>query len=171
MIRRAAAIIIGLSMTGPAGADLWEGFYTPRGAATQAVVLETIPALQSAKNPSGSACIDAILAAERRHDIPGNLLVAIGYQEAGAPVSGAMTVWPWTINVAGEGARFATRAAAIRAVRKARSQGVSSIDVGCLQVNLKWHPDAFPTLEAAFDPMRNAAYAARFLTRLRDETG
>ena len=48
-------------------------------------------------------------------------------------------------------------------VRKLRQIGVTSIDVGCMQVNLKQHPRAFPTLDAAFDPATNIAYAAKFL--------
>jgi soluble lytic murein transglycosylase-like protein len=43
---------------------------------------------------------------------------------------------------------------------------VRSIDVGCLQVNLMYHPEAFASLEAAFDPRGNANYAARFLNSL-----
>jgi hypothetical protein len=43
-----------------------------------------------------------------------------------------------------------------------------SIDIGCAQVNLMHHPDAFASLEQAFDPMANADYAARFLKQLRD---
>jgi hypothetical protein len=40
-----------------------------------------------------------------------------------------------------------------------------------MQVNLRHHPDAFTTLEDAFDPASNARYAARFLTELRAERG
>jgi hypothetical protein len=46
-----------------------------------------------------------------------------------------------------------------------------SIDVGCMQVNLLYHPDAFASLEEAFDPPANASFAARFLTQLHDQTG
>ncbi|OYW09427.1 MAG: hypothetical protein B7Z53_02965, partial [Rhodospirillales bacterium 12-71-4] len=48
-----------------------------------------------------------------------------------------------------------------------RAAGRRSIDVGCMQVNLVHHPDAFPTLEAAFHPPSNVAYAVRFLRELR----
>jgi hypothetical protein len=41
-----------------------------------------------------------------------------------------------------------------------------SIDVGCMQVNLMHHPEAFASLDDAFDPSHNAAYAGRFLTAL-----
>ena len=46
-----------------------------------------------------------------------------------------------------------------------------SIDIGCAQVNLMHHPDAFASLEQAFDPMANADYAARFLKQLHDTHG
>jgi len=37
-----------------------------------------------------------------------------------------------------------------------------------MQVNLKHHPNAFATVEDAFDPEHNADYAARFLRSLYD---
>ena len=52
-------------------------------------------------------------------------------------------------------------------MRAVQAQGVRSIDIGCMQVNLMHHPNAFATLDAAFDPLANALYAARFLTELR----
>ena len=42
-----------------------------------------------------------------------------------------------------------------------------SIDIGCMQINLRHHPNAFASLEEAFDPLANARYAARFLTALK----
>jgi hypothetical protein len=48
---------------------------------------------------------------------------------------------------------------------------MASVDVGCFQINLLQHPAAFASLEEAFDPSANAAYAARFLLSLRDRTG
>jgi soluble lytic murein transglycosylase-like protein len=47
---------------------------------------------------------------------------------------------------------------------------VRSIDVGCAQINLMYHPSAFASVEQAFDPASNADYAARFLKELRDTT-
>lgn len=51
------------------------------------------------------------------------------------------------------------------------ARGYASIDVGCLQVNLRWHPLAFHTLDEAFDPTRNADYAARYLRSLAETYG
>jgi hypothetical protein len=40
-----------------------------------------------------------------------------------------------------------------------------------MQINLAYHPDAFATLEQAFDPRANASYAVSFLNDLRQRTG
>lgn len=121
--------------------------------------------------PDEDACVAAILAAEREVGLPDHLLLAIGFTEAGRSVEGRPVIWPWTVNAEGEGRFFPTRGEAIGHVRALLSRGVRSIDVGCLQVNLRWHPDAFPDLESAFDPGANAGYAARFLAGLRDGHG
>ena len=40
------------------------------------------------------------------------------------------------------------------------------MDVGCMQISLKWHSDNFSTIEEAFDPIININYAADFLKEL-----
>ncbi|WP_270939315.1 lytic transglycosylase domain-containing protein, partial [Falsiroseomonas oryzae] len=117
----------------------------------------------------GRLCRAAIQAAERAAGIPAQLLMAIGRVESGRrdPETGTFHPWPWTINAEGRGQFFPTKAAAIAEVQALQARGVRSIDVGCMQVNLRHHPDAFPNLDAAFDPATNARYAARFLTELR----
>ena len=62
---------------------------------------------------------------------------------------------------------YPSRAAAIRAVKALQRRGIMNIDVGCMQINLGYHPDAFRSLDQAFDPAANAAYAAKFLNHLR----
>ncbi len=122
--------------------------------------------------PPGSLCRPAIAAAERAQAIPPNLLAAIGRIESGRKdqTTGAWNPWPWTINAEGQGSFFDTRSQAIEAVRALQARGIRSIDVGCMQVNLHHHPDAFAGLEQAFDPTTNAAYAARFLNQLYGQT-
>ena len=58
----------------------------------------------------------------------------------------------------------------MNAVRELRKQGVENIDVGCMQINLKYHPEAFDSIEDALDPRKNVAYAADFLKRNYQET-
>jgi soluble lytic murein transglycosylase-like protein len=117
-------------------------------------------------------CRAAIRAAEQAAAIPDQLLAAIGRVESGRrdPATGQMAPWPWTINAEGQGYVFDTKAQAISAVQALQAQGVRSIDVGCLQVNLMYHPEAFASLDAAFDPRTNANYAARFLVQLYGQT-
>jgi hypothetical protein len=131
-----------------------------------------LPAAPAQAEP-GRLCRAAIQATERAAGIPAHLLTAIGRVESGRrdPETGAFHPWPWTINAEGRGQFFPTKAAAIAEVRALQARGVRSIDIGCMQVNLRHHPDAFPSLEAAFDPATNAAYAARFLTELRARRG
>ncbi|HET9019048.1 MAG TPA: lytic transglycosylase domain-containing protein [Acetobacteraceae bacterium] len=120
----------------------------------------------------GQQCRAAIAAAEGRFGMPAGLMAAIGRVESGRRgADGRIAPWPWSIDAAGSGRVFATKAAAITAVRTLQGQGVRSIDVGCMQVNLLHHPDAFASLDAAFDPEANVAYAARFLRLLHAQTG
>jgi hypothetical protein len=121
----------------------------------------------------GTVCRSAITVAESGSGIPARLLAAISRVETGRrdPLTGAVDPWPWTANAEGEGYFFDTKAQAVAAVRAMRARGIRSIDVGCGQINLMYHPDAFATLEQAFDPRANTAYAARFLRQLFELTG
>jgi hypothetical protein len=121
----------------------------------------------------GLACRSAVGAAERGSGIPPHLLAAISRVESGRrdPVTGDFHPWPWTVNAEGQGYFYESKAEAIAAVRGMQAQGIRSIDVGCMQINLMYHPDAFPSLDVAFDPQANAAYAVRFLKELFAQTG
>ncbi|MBU3655997.1 MAG: lytic transglycosylase domain-containing protein, partial [Alphaproteobacteria bacterium] len=118
-------------------------------------------------------CSPLMRMAEAQYGIPDRLLQAIAYAESGRtdPKNGRRVAWPWTINAEGDGFVFDSKAAAINRVRALRQQGVESIDVGCMQVNLIHHADAFDNLEQAFEPAYNIDYAARFLKSLQQETG
>jgi len=116
-------------------------------------------------------CLGPIYAAERDKGIPAHLLRSIALAESGRwDESSSRTVaWPWTINAAGVGHFFPSKQAAIAFVHKLRAKGVKSMDIGCMQVNLMWHPGAFSSLEEAFEPEKNVAYAASHLFDLKNE--
>lgn len=130
------------------------------------------PAAVSAGSP-GLLCRAAVAAAERANGIPAHLLAAISRVESGRrdPITGDWHPWPWTANAEGQGYFYDTKAQAVAAVRDMQSRGIQSIDVGCGQVNLMHHPDAFASLDLAFDPQVNAAYAGKFLKDLFEQTG
>ena len=116
-------------------------------------------------------CLGPIYKAEREKGIPVHLLRSIALAESGRwDASSSRTVaWPWTINAEGVGHFFPSKAAAIAFVHKLRARGVRSIDIGCMQINQVWHAGAFATLEEAFEPEKNVAYAARHLAELKDD--
>jgi hypothetical protein len=127
-----------------------------------------VPAL--ATEPMG--CEAAAARAEQESGLPAGLLAAIGQVESGRRAAeGGTQIWPWTVNAQGQGRFLARPDDAISYVSALLSQGVRSIDVGCFQVNLAWHPDAFTSLAEAFDPLANARYAAQFLLGLRRDSG
>ncbi len=118
-------------------------------------------------------CLSAIARAETAHAIPSGLLRSIALVESGKPITSVRDVrpWPWTIDADGAGLFLDSKAAAIAWVAQAHKRGARYIDVGCLQVDLRLHPDAFADLDTAFDPEANADYAARYLVSLRREAG
>lgn len=116
-------------------------------------------------------CAAAVQAAERQHHFPPGLLGTIAKVESGRPIATTRDIraWPWTINADGTGLFFDSRAEAVAWARQGLASGVRLMDVGCMQVNLQFHPAAFRSLEDAFDPTANTAYAARFLEQLGTE--
>lgn len=126
-----------------------------------------------AKVETWDHCARAVRAAERSEGIPKGLLTAISLAESGRwnAERRASLAWPWTVMAEGKGQYFPTKQDAIAHVEAVRARGVRNVDVGCMQVNLKYHPDAFANLDEALDPGANAAYAARFLRGLRRELG
>jgi hypothetical protein len=116
-----------------------------------------------------AACLDATRIVERETRLPRMLLSTISLVETGKwdRATGENTAWPWTVNVRGTSRYYKTKSVAIAAVRRFQSSGLRSIDVGCMQINLRFHAKAFPNLEQAFDPYANVSYAAKFLKHLR----
>ena len=122
---------------------------------------------------SGVSCDQAGRAAEQAYGVPAGLLLAIGRVESGRwdARQGRVIPWPWSIDASGQARLFNTDRDAIAAVRTLQASGSTNIDVGCFQINLSYHPDAFSSLAQAFDPQANAQYAARFLSSLRAQFG
>lgn len=108
---------------------------------------------------------------ERMHGIPKNLLMAIASNESGRYNERVkMTLpWPWTINVDGQGKYFNTMHEAVVAARNAMNRGAGNVDIGCMQISMKHHPDAFASLTDAFSPEKNVAYGAKFLREKYNE--
>lgn len=122
--------------------------------------------------PSWSICENATVAAEMAQRLPRAMLFSVSMVESGRfnKTTRKTRPWPWTINAEGQSYYFNSKSEAVAATRLLLKQGMRSIDVGCMQINLRYHPDAFKNLEAAFDPATNVAYGAEFLQQLYSRT-
>lgn len=103
--------------------------------------------------------------------VPISVLKAISLTETGRKRGGKMRPWPWTVNMEGKGVWFDNPKEALEYVAGHHARGARSYDVGCFQLNYKWHGQNFPSIEAMFQPDTNALYAARFLLDLYREKG
>ena len=130
--------------------------------ATRAQAFDSAPAV---------LCQAAIDRVEKDLRLPAQILLAIGMVESGRwDKTAERTVpWPWTVYAEGEGRAFASKAEAIAAVEELRNRGIGNIDVGCMQINLHHHGDAFASIDHALDPALNVAYAGQFLRQLQND--
>ncbi|WP_428927231.1 lytic transglycosylase domain-containing protein [Marinibacterium sp. SX1] len=136
---------------------------------TMALALTVLPAnsVEAARNN----CDAAADRASRHTGVPVEVLQAVTRVETGRNRDGNVEPWPWAINVAGKGYWFDNEDAALSFAFKQVKNGARNFDVGCFQINYRWHGDAFVSIEDMFDPETNAQYAARFLVQLFEEFG
>jgi len=85
-------------------------------------------------------CERQMAAAARRHGVPLGFLYAIGLTETG---------------------RRKSREAALEAFRKARAEGKTLIDLGCMQINHHYHGRNFRSPAEMLDPARNVDYGPK----------
>lgn len=116
-------------------------------------------------------CDRAARRAARAEGVPLDVMQAITRVETGRRVDGSLHPWPWTVNLEGKGYWFGSEAEAKTYVFEVFKSGARSFDIGCFQINYRWHGKAFRSIDAMFDPDQNAAYAAQFLKRLYAEHG
>nr|WP_234998943.1 transglycosylase SLT domain-containing protein [Ruegeria sp. AU67] len=107
--------------------------------------------------------------AAQSEGVPLDVMRAIARVETGRTADGALQPWPWTINVEGKGIWFTSEFEAKSYVFEIFKAGKRSFDIGCFQINYRWHGEAFRSIDAMFDPDENAKYAARFLKDLYTE--
>lgn len=105
--------------------------------------------------------------ASSAYGVPLGVLYSVGLTESGARGS----LQQFALNVGGEARYPSTRLEAIRQVHEAERSGIGLVDVGCMQINLRYHRARFASLEAMFDASKNVAYGARYLKELNRREG
>ena len=121
----------------------------------------------------GTLCSIAVDKAGVEYGVGSDLLQTIAVVESGRfdKLHKQFVSWPWTVNANGKGYYYSTKEEAVAAVKHFQRQGITSIDVGCMQINLKYHGDAFASVEDALNPENNVRYSARFLRKLYNRNG
>jgi hypothetical protein len=150
-------------------------FLIPSARVVAALALAGVVAVLPARPArAGLPDICAALAGvhERAEGIPPGLVQAVALAESGRWLEAARRsqAWPWTVTSGSDSFYLDSKQEALRKVLELRAAGRSNIDVGCMQINLGYHGDAFDSLAEALEPASNVAYGARFLKRLRLQT-
>lgn len=107
-----------------------------------------------------------------RHGVPPVVLYSVALQESGTRLRGQLVPWPWTLNVAGTGYRFATRADACRALGIAlATTGPARVDVGLGQTNIRSNGHRYTSPCEGLDPYKNLAVTAQILAEQKAKGG
>jgi len=134
--------------------------------ATQAHSAAQIQFSASLSSATGDGvCQAAIAQAEKKYNLPPYILQAIALTESGR----GGDPYPWAMNIKGR-AYYASGPAEVEQIVRQHGER-SSIDIGCSQVNLKYHGHRFSDWRVLLDPVTNADYAAFHLVELYREMG
>ena len=116
-------------------------------------------------------CENTIESVEIQTEIPKGLLLGIGKAEAIRKIKNKFVIWPWTINHAGKSMFFDTKKQMRNYVFKNLKRNDLNMDVGCMQINIKWHKNNFKKISDMFEVNPNISYAASFLQQLKNKHG
>ena len=108
-------------------------------------------------------CLRAAQLAAQEEGVPLSVLLTVALVETGRAGAAGMHPWAWAVRAQDRGHWPDTAQAALGIAQAAQASGATNIDLGCFQINLRWHGDAFDSLTAMLDPVGNARYAARLL--------
>jgi hypothetical protein len=100
---------------------------------------------------------------EELHKIPSGLLLAIATVESGSE--------PYALNIQGKSVIGRNKTEAVNLTHEALAKGITNIDVGVMQLNIRWHRENFGSIEEMLDPKKNIEYAASFLLTLYKKYG
>ncbi|MGH1463882.1 MAG: transglycosylase SLT domain-containing protein [Cognatishimia sp.] len=134
-----------------------------------AVLLLPYSARAKPQDPS-EICEQSARHAAQKTGVPQQVMRAIMLVETGQRKDGNFTAWPWTVNMEGKGVWFDSRPQALDYTQNHHDKGSRSFDIGCFQINYRWHGAGFDSISHMFDPNANALYAAKFLQQLYQET-
>lgn len=98
-----------------------------------------------------------------KNGVPPWFLYGIALQESNMLFGRRALPYPWTLNVKGKGFRYRSYDEALYALKGFVGRGLTSVDIGCMQVNWRWHGTRLQTLERALEPYANIDAGAQIL--------
>ncbi|AMB86030.1 lytic transglycosylase [Pseudomonas agarici] len=108
----------------------------------------------------------------RSAGVPSEVLYSVALQESGTRIRGRIVPWPWTLNVAGTGYRFATRHDACQALIIAiQTAGPRRVDVGLGQTNVGANGHRYSSPCEGLDPYKNLSVTAQILAEQKSKGG
>ena len=108
---------------------------------------------------------------EDQYSLPHGLVKAVLLTESGRSYQGALRAWPWSVQAQGRTRFLASKTQAIAFVKSLQKRGIRNIDVGCMQINLHYHPHFAKNITQAFCPKANVVYGVKLLRHLYEKTG
>jgi soluble lytic murein transglycosylase-like protein len=97
--------------------------------------------------------------------IPADIFYAVALAESGRDIGRyhPLRPWPWTLNIHGEGIYYNDRQSAWRAAVASIAKQQTSVDIGLMQVNWRYHRHRLMSPWRALDPHANLQVAAEIL--------
>ena len=135
------------------------------------MIIGSLSLANLAKASDADLCDQSIEQVAASSSVPRDIIYKVARLESGRNVGGRYVSWPWSLNSGGEGHFFNDSSTALSKLSKLRAQGKTNIDVGCMQLNLRWHAKYFDSEEQMMNPLDNVRYAAGYLEQLYKETG
>ena len=109
------------------------------------------------------SCQDLISKYETIYEIPKGLLDSISQVESGFN--------PYALNHKGKSYHFSSQEQLVSKVNELIKKGESNFDLGCMQINYRWHGNKFKTWQEIIIPEKNIDYAAQLLKELYEQSG
>ena len=118
-----------------------------------------------------AVCEQAALQAAAESGVPPDILTALTLTETGRKLNGRLRPWAWSVNAEGAGSWHDDPQSLLAFAEERVRQGRTNMDLGCFQINYRWHGQHFASVADMLDPLSNARYAARFVRELYQDTG
>ena len=100
----------------------------------------------------------------KRHQLDPYVLYAVALVESRKDdAQNQSTPWPWALNHAGKAIIPKSKQEAVNALNQLLESGERSVDVGMMQVNLRWHGHRVAKPENLLDPRTNLDVGASLL--------